>query len=219
MRCSVGPAQIGVDQAHPGAGLGHAPRRSWPPWWTCPRPGLEEVTTIERHLWSRPANWMLVRRLRYASAAGDLGSTCAIEAGGGPLAAGLARSAMAYRFAANWGHDADHRQPQVALHVVGRLHGGVEVLDRQRGADADQQSHQHATIRLTILARAGSAPAARSRPRHAHVVGLEPAGDAGLLEALEHRLVELLVGVGRPAADSGTGSPSRSAPGPRRAAG
>ena len=29
-----------------------------------PSPGLDEVTTIERHLWSRPANWMLVRRLR-----------------------------------------------------------------------------------------------------------------------------------------------------------
>jgi hypothetical protein len=39
-----------------------------------PSPELDEVTTIERHVWSGPANWMLAHRDRYASAAADFGS-------------------------------------------------------------------------------------------------------------------------------------------------
>src|SRR5207245_9351201 len=49
-----------------------------------PSPGLDDVTTIVRHLWSRPANWIDVRRLRYDSAAGDFGSEWATRLPAGP---------------------------------------------------------------------------------------------------------------------------------------
>src|SRR5690348_6805574 len=91
--------------------------------------------------------------------------------------------------------DPDHRQPEISLHVVGGLHGRVDVFNREGGPECENQARHHAQTEVPYLA----GPDGRARWSgildDAHVAVLEPPGHPRLLQTLDHRIVELLVGL------------------------
>src|SRR2546423_5748353 len=146
---------------------------------------------------SSPANRMFVRRVRYASAAGERGSVSVTRAWVLETSLGV-RMGMASALRREDGNDADDGMADELLDLIGGPERRIEVLDQEGEADPGQEPDDDADGEIVgALGPDGS----RGNERildDTDVVGLDAASDAGLLQALQDRLVQLLVGIGLP---------------------
>ena len=99
------------------------------------------------------------------------------------------------------GDDAQHRQAQLLLHVLGGLDGVVQELQQQGQGHAQQQAQEQADGQVAHAIGTVGAAGDLGAVDDGDVVGARVAGGADHLVALQQAVVELAVGVGFAAQD------------------
>ena len=92
-------------------------------------------------------------------------------------------------------HHAQVGQLDKALGLFRALDRVVELIEQEGQADADQQAEKQAAHQDTVFVRIGWPPGSDRLAHQIDIGAADLGGDADLLEALEHAVVELLVGL------------------------